>query len=219
MGRSRVCGQGGPSSTYRWQVIPARQERAELRKVNRMSSLPGLESRRRTPGRRGAGRTSGERLSALLLAVAEKSRGQVAPVLDPGAPDAQAGADDDLGARRPQRLDVLRRDRLALRLAPSLLRRLVVGAAADIAVGHRLEALDHVAVVLETAGEHVGEEGAGIAGKRHGCIHRAVSVVPIVGNGGDAPSPGHPPAAPLTAPLLPLGGARRVGRNHGRGPS
>ena len=25
------------SSTYRWQVIPARQERAELRKINRLT--------------------------------------------------------------------------------------------------------------------------------------------------------------------------------------
>ena len=38
----------------------------------------------------------------------------------------------------------------------------------------------------EAAGEQVGEKGAvGIAGKRHGRVHRAVSFVPIAGNGGD----------------------------------
>ena len=39
MGPPRVGGEGALSSTYRWQVFPARQERAELRKINRMTSL------------------------------------------------------------------------------------------------------------------------------------------------------------------------------------
>ena len=36
--------------------------------------------------------------------------------------------------------------------------------------------------------------------KRHGCVHRAVSFVPVNGSGGNA-LPGHPTAAPLTARL------------------
>ena len=98
------------------------------------------------------------------------------------------------------------------------LRRLGAGPAADVAVGHRLEALDHVAAVLQTAGEHVGEEGAGIAGKRHGCIHRAVSVVPIVGNGGDAPLPDiHPP--PRSRPGHLLSAAHGASGDRGEGQS
>ena len=46
----------------------------------------------------------------------------------------------------------------------------------------------------------VSEKRGRGAGNRHSCIHRAVSTVPVVGNGGDA-SPEHPAAAPLTARL------------------
>ena len=41
-------------------------------------------------------------------------------------------------------------------------------AAADVAVRHRLEALDQVAVVLEAAAEQVGQDRAGVAGNRGG---------------------------------------------------
>ena len=80
--------------------------------------------------------------------------------------------------------------RLALR------RRLVAGPAADVAVGHRLEALDHIAFVIETVAEQVGEEG--VAGKRVDRLRGAVPFVPVEGSGGDA-LPGTSTRHPLTA--------------------
>ena len=54
-----------------------------------------------------AGRPYGKRHSALLLAIAEQSRCDPAPVLDPGVPEADPGADDDLVPRGPHLPDRL----------------------------------------------------------------------------------------------------------------
>ena len=87
-----------------------------------------------------------------------------------------------LKTRRDPWPDVLQRDDGALRLAPALLLR------QRSSPGMRRmspsiicrEAFDHVALVLEAAGEQVSEKGAvGITGKRHGHVHRAVSFVPV----------------------------------------
>ena len=65
------------------------------------------------------------------------------------------------------------------------------------------------------------ERGRRVAGKRRDRLHGAVSFVPVFGNGGDA-SPGHPPAARLTArPVLSaaqgmLGGTATKGSRRGR---
>ena len=72
----------------------------------------------------------------------------------------------------------------------------------DVAVEHRLEALDDVARVGETEADEVGEESGCVGRKRLGWLHGAVSFVPMRENGGGTPSPGHPAAAPLTARLL-----------------
>ena len=108
--------------------------------------------------------------------------------------------------------------------APALLLRLVAGLAADVAIRRGLEALDDIAVVLETAAEHKGEDGAGVAGNCDGCVHGAVSVVPIVGNGGDV-LPRTPARRPAHGQTLPLRGAcagmvgrwHQAGARHGRG--
>ena len=99
------------------------------------------------------------------LAVAQEGRGDVAPDLDP-ALDAPARADDDLGVGGPHLPHGIQRCDSALRPALARLRRLVAVQAANVAVGHRPEALCDIAVVLETAVEQVGEDGAGIAGNR-----------------------------------------------------
>ena len=100
--------------------------------------------------------------------------------------DAQAGADDDLGAGGPQLSDRLQGHDRALRLAPALRGRRFARPAADVAVGHGLEPLDDVALVRQAAAEHVGQDRGCAAGNRYRCVHGAVSFVPMVGNGGDA---------------------------------
>ena len=135
--------------------------------------------------------------------------GDVPPDLHP-APGAQPGADDDLVARGPHLLDRLQGGGDELRLAAAFARRgRFVRAAADVAVGHGLELLDDIALVGEAMAEEVREERRRAAGDCDCRIHDAVSIVPVVGNGGDAPSPGHPAAAPLAARLA-LSAARGV---------
>ena len=58
---------------------------------------------------------------------------------------------------------------------------------ANVAVGQSHEALDDVLLVREPAAEEMNQERRRhVAGHRHGCRHGAVSVVPVVGNGGRA---------------------------------
>ena len=65
------------------------------------------------------------------------------------------------------------------RLAPALRRDLVAGPAADVAVGHGLVALHDVALVGQAAAEQVGQDGGGASGNRDGCVHGAVSFMPM----------------------------------------
>ena len=44
--------------------------------------------------------------------------------------------------------------------------------------GHRLEALDDIALALEAAGKQMDEDGARMAGNPDGCVNDAVSLVP-----------------------------------------
>ena len=132
----------------------------------------------------------------------EQARGEAIPVLDPAGADAEAGADDDLVASGPHFLHFLQGGEDAHRLAPAAaLGRLGLDGP-DVAVEHRLEALDDVALVGEAAADEVGEERGCVGRKRLGWLHGAVSCGPMRANGGGTPSPGHPAAAPLTARLL-----------------
>ncbi len=93
--------------------------------------------------------------------------------------DAQAGADDDLGTRGTELPDVRQRRDRALGLAPALRRGLVAGHAADVAIRERLVPLDDIALVGQAAAEHVGQDGGGASGNRDGCVHGAVSFMPV----------------------------------------
>ena len=91
-----------------------------------------------------------------MLAVAEQSRCDRAPVLDPGVPEVDSGCNDDLVPRGPHLPD----RPAGTRSSPAPWTRPLVpvplGAqGSDVAVGHGLEALDHVAIVIETAAEQV----------------------------------------------------------------
>ena len=97
----------------------------------------------------------------------------------------------------------------ALRRAPAAaLRRLGLDGP-DVAVEHRLEALDDVALVGQAEADDVGEERGCVGSKRLGWLHGAVSVVPVVGNGGDA--------LPRTSTRRPAHGQARpfAGDRHG----
>ena len=59
------------------------------------------------------------------------------------------------------------------------LRRPFARPAADVAVGHGLVALDDVALVGQAAAEQVGQDGGGASGNRDGCVHGAVSFMPV----------------------------------------
>jgi len=134
----------------------------------------------------------------VLTAVVPQGGRQVAPELLAAA-GAKPGADDDLGAGGAHVPDPLERGGDAPRPAPVALRRRLAGPGADIAVGVSFEPFDHVFLVGLATSEEVNQKGRrGVAGNRHCCIHRAVSVLPWVGTTA-APSSGTPTAAPLPA--------------------
>ena len=79
----------------------------------------------------------------------EKPRREAIPVLDPAIAEVETGADDDLVAPGPHLLHLLQGGEGALRRAPAAaLRRLGLDGP-DVAVEHRLEALDDVTRVGE----------------------------------------------------------------------
>ena len=136
--------------------------------------------------------------------------GEAIPVPHAAVADAQAGADGDIVAPGPYLLHLLEGGEDVLCLASALaLRRLGLDRP-DVAVEHRLETLDDMAIVGEAEADEVGEEHGCVGRKRRGWLHGAVSVLPMVGNGG-MPSPEHSPAAPLAATLS-LPAVRRVRR-------
>lgn len=90
----------------------------------------------------------------------------------------------------------------ALGLAPAAALRGLGLDGPNVAVEHRLEALDDVARVGEAAADEVGEERGCVGSERLDWLHGAVSFVPVRESGGRTSSPGHPPAAPLTAKLF-----------------
>ena len=148
----------------------------------------------------------------------EQSRGEAIPVLDPAVADAEARADDDLVAPGPHLLHLLQGSEDALRRAPTAAFRRVGVDGPDVAVEHRLEALDDVARVGETEADEVGEERGCVGRKRLGWLHGAVSFVPVVGNGGDVlprtstRRPAHGPAPPPGGVCATIRGQRRQSR-------
>lgn len=172
--------------------------------------MPGVETGRITPGRRWAGRTSVGRISALLAAVVEKSRGEAIPVLDPAVADVEARADDDLVAAGAHLFHLLQGGEDASGLATAAaLRRLGLDGP-NIAVEHRPEALDDVARVGEAAADEVGKKRGCVGSECLGWLHGAVSVLPMGESGGWTPSPGRPTTVPLTAVPQPLGDGKRI---------
>ena len=128
------------------------------------------------------------------------------PILYAGTGDLHAGAYDDLVPLRPHALDGAERHHLARLLTG--LRLALAGPTDDLAVERRLVALDDVAVIVETAAEHMDEKGARAGARCRDCLHHAVSP----GIGGcerRKHPPGHPPAALLPA-RLDLSEARRA---------
>ena len=109
-----------------------------------------------------------------------------------------AGARDDLVPLGPHALDGAERHDLARLFAG--LRLSLAGPTDDLAVERRLVALDDVAVIVETAHEHMNEKSARAGAGCRGCLHNGVSP----GIGGcerrEHP-PGHPSAALLPARL------------------
>ena len=164
------------------------------------SFLPRLWSGRRTPGRPVAGGTSpgAGRLAPLAPALREQARRRRSPILDAVTGDFHAGAYDDLVPLGPHALHGAERHDLARLFAG--LRLALAGPSDDLAVECGFVALDDVAVIVETAHEHVNEKSARAGAGCRGCLHNAVSP----GIGGcerrEHP-PGHPSAALLPASL------------------
>ena len=95
--------------------------------------------------------------------------------------------DDDLVARGAHHLKDLRGDDRAAGVAPAL-RLLAVGVDGnDLAVRFGDEALDNVAVVLESAADEVGQESLRVAARVQGRLRRAVLRRRVSGNGGSNP--------------------------------
>ena len=143
----------------------------------------------------------GKRHSTALLAVAQEPGCDGTLDLHP-APGAQPRADDDLGARGPHLLHRLRRGGDAFRPAP-LFRRRLAGPGADVFVCVRLEPLHDLAIVGQAAAEEVREERVRrVAGNRNRYAHGAVSIVAMVGYGGDTLPRTSIRRPPLTARLF-----------------
>ena len=147
-----------------------------------------------------------QRRSAPLLAVAEESRGDPAPIGDAGVFDVQGRAHNDLVARGPHRLDGLQRCGEGCGLAPAPAHRRLRFDAPHVAVGPRHKALDGIGSLLigEAAAEVMGQKGGRVARNLHGPDSSSgVSFVSVIGNGGKALSrtpgrrPGHGHARPL----------------------
>ena len=146
---------------------------------------PAGEARPDVPGGRGSA----------ILRVYEQAHRSIPPILNAEGGAVDARADDDLVALGPHPLDGAQGDDLAGSLAPALLRRPIAPPGADLAVGFRLEPLNHVTVVIEARAEQMSEESVRAAAKRCGHLHCVVSRGSVVANGGGALSSVHPPPA------------------------
>ena len=108
----------------------------------------------------GEGRPAGEALldvpgdrRSAIFGVYEQAHRSVTPILNAEVGAVEARADDDLVALGPHPLDGAQGDDLAGSLAPALLRGPFAVPGEDLAVGLRLEPLNHVAVVIEARAE------------------------------------------------------------------
>ena len=158
-----------------------------------------------------AGGTSpgASRSASLAPALREQARCRRSPILDAGTGDLHAGAHDDLVTLRPHALDGAERHHLARLFAG--LRLALAGPTDDLAVEGRLVPLHDVAVIVETAPEHMDEKGARAGAGRRDCLHDVISPG-IGGYERRGRSPDHQPAALLPA-RLDLSELRR--REHG----
>ena len=95
------------------------------------------------------------------------------PILDAGTGDLHAGAHDDLVPLGPHALHGAERHDLARLFAG--LRLAFAGPTDDLAVECGFVALDGVAVIVETAPEHMNEKSARAGAGCRGCLHNGVS--------------------------------------------
>ena len=125
----------------------------------------GLESRRRTPGRRRAGGTSLENAVQRFCLQSQNRPVAMSPQI--WIPRLVRRPAEMMTSVHAGRIYCTAASVAIVRfgfLARPLFAGSLLGAAADIAIGRRPEAFDAVAVILEAATEQVGDNGARVSG-------------------------------------------------------